>query len=363
MNRKTQREKLTPKERVKIACSHQEPDRIPLQGYFTPEIWTKLQARFPGRNLLEVFGIDLRPVNDAVSWCGSYKEPKPGVVDFYDIWGIGYTNAVYEFGTYPEASDLVLARIQTMDDFRSYPWPNVNSYNFSGIEAACEKVADLAVCFGDASIPDIVNSVSRGRRMEQVLIDIVTEDEVGVAIIDARVSFYYEYCKRALDAGKGKIDILCLGEDCGTQRGRLFSAEVFEKFFVPRLKPFIDLAHEHGALAMMHSCGDTHEIMPTFIEMGLDILDAMQPEPAGMKPEQIKKDYGDKLTFCGLISTQATLPHGTVDDVRAEVRHRKEVVGRGGGYILSPAHCIQPDTTVDNVLALYEEALGVDTLA
>jgi uroporphyrinogen decarboxylase len=110
---------------------------------------------------------------------------------------------------------------------------------------------------------------------------------------------------------------------------------------------------------MLHSCGDTHEIMPTFIEMGLDILDAMQPEPAGMNPARIKADYGDRLTFCGLVSTQQTLPHGTAEQVREEVRQRKQVVGKGGGYILSPAHCIQPDTSLENVLALYEEALGL----
>ena len=136
-------------------------------------------------------------------------------------------------------------------------------------------------------------------------------------------------------------------------------AAVFDEFFVPRIQPFIDLAHEHGALAMLHSCGDTSAIMPTFVEMGLDILDAMQPEPDGMDPPVIKRLYGDRLTFCGLVSTQFTLPHGSVADVRAEVRERIEVMGAGGGYILSPAHCIQPDTPLENVLAIYEEALGV----
>ena len=198
--------------------------------------------------------------------------------------------------------------------------------------------------------------------MEQVMIDIVTEDPVGMAIIDHRVDHYYEVCRRALEAAKGKIDILCLGEDCGNQNGRMFSPATFERIFVPRLRKFYDLAHEHGALAMMHSCGDTHEIMPTFIEMGLDILDAMQPEPVGMNPAEIKRLYGGELTFCGLISTQQTLPHGTPEDVRREVRERIEVVGKGGGYICSPAHCIQPDTPIENVLALYSEALGVREL-
>lgn len=360
---------MTSKERVKLACAHREPDRVPLQGYFTPEIWARLEGHFGGRDVLDALGIDLRGPRGGVSGgpatsfraqrgCGSCA----GVADSYDIWGVGYRRVANEFGTYDEASDLALARLKTMDDVRAYPWPDIEDYDFSGLEAACDRVADYAVCFGGAGMPDIVNGVSRGRGMEQVLIDIVTGDEVGLAIIDRRVDFYHEYCKRGLAAARGKVDLLGLGEDCGTQKGRLFSPAVFESFFAPRLRRFIDLAHEHGALAMLHSCGDTHDIMPTFIEMGLDILDAMQPEPAGMDPETIKRNFGDRLTFCGLISTQETLPHGSVEQVRAEVRHRKEVIGRGGGYILSPAHAIQPDTPLQNVLALYQEALEVEEL-
>ncbi|HUT75127.1 MAG TPA: uroporphyrinogen decarboxylase family protein [Armatimonadota bacterium] len=355
-------EELTSKERVKLACAHREPDRIPLQGYFTPEIMARLQAHFPGRDVREVLHLDLRSASDAVTGGAPLKPPVPGVADSYDMWGVGYRRIANEFGTYDEASDLALARLKTMGDVRAYPWPDIDDYDFSGVEAAGDAIAEYAVCFGSAGIPDIVNGVSRGRGMEQVLMDIATGDEVGVAIIDRRVDFLYERCRRGLEAGKGKIDILCLGEDCGTQKGRLVSPAVFESFFVPRMQRFIDLAHEHGALAMLHSCGDTHEIMPTFIEMGLDILDAMQPEPAGMDPETIKRDFGDRLTFCGLISTQETLPHGTTEEVRAEVRHRKEVIGRGGGYLLSPAHAIQPDTALENVLALYQEALGVEEL-
>jgi uroporphyrinogen decarboxylase len=138
----------------------------------------------------------------------------------------------------------------------------------------------------------------------------------------------------------------------------MFSPRDFDEVFRPRLQRFFDLAHEFGAKAMLHSCGDTHEIMPTFIEMGLDILDAMQPEPAGMSPERIRELCKGKLAFCGLISTQHTLPHGTVEECRAEARHRLDVIAQGGGYIFAPAHCIQPDTPLENILAAYEEALG-----
>lgn len=356
-----ERETLTSKERVRIACSHRETDRVPLQLHVSGPIWQQLADHFGGRLPEDVIGIDLRPCRGG-TWRGRTRPPEPGLADYYTMWGVGFRLIKNEFTSYDEPSDRIYARMQTMDDVLNFAWwPDVNDCDFSNIEASCDQLADYAVTFA-LNVPDLVNSTAFGRGMEQVLVDIMTEDEVGVAIIDKRTDFYYEYCRRGLEAGKGKIDILWMGEDCGTQRGRLFPPEVFDRFFVPRLKKFIDLAHEHGALALLHSCGDTHEIMPTFIDMGLDILDSMQPEPAGMDPATIKHDYGDRLTFCGLVSTQQTLPHGTVQEVREEVRHRLDVVGKGGGYILAPAHTIEPDVPVENVLAMYAEALGLEEL-
>lgn len=350
---------LTPKERVRIACSHQQPDRPPIQLYSSGPIWQRLTEYLDGRSPVDVFQVDFRG-SGGVRWNGTSRPAEPGLADYYTMWGVGFKRIQNEFTSYDEPSDRTYAKLQTMDEVRAFPWPSVDDCDFSGVEAGCDQNKEYAVCFGSASVPDLINSTAFGRGFEQTLIDIMTDDEVGIAILDKRVDFYYEYCKRGLEAGKGKIDILCMGEDCGTQKGRLFPPEIFERFFVPRLKKFFDLAHDHGALAMLHSCGDTHEIMPTFIDMGLDILDAMQPEPVGMNPEQIKKDHGDKLTFCGLVSTQETLPHGTVEEVRAEVRHRIDVIGKDGGYFLSPAHSIEPDTPLENVLAMYKEALGVD---
>ncbi|HQE77219.1 MAG TPA: uroporphyrinogen decarboxylase family protein, partial [Candidatus Hydrogenedentes bacterium] len=238
-------------------------------------------------------------------------------------------------------------------------WPRIDDYDFSGLRARCEAVSDYAVCLGGAGMPDIVNGVGRGRGMEQVLLDIMTQDEVGVAVIDRRCDFYYDYCRRALETAGDLIDILCLGEDCGNQLGPMFDPVVFDRFFRPRLQRFYDLGHAFGCKVMMHSCGSTRRLMPRFIEMGLDVLDAVQPEPAGMNPDEVKQEFGDKLAFCGMISTQHTLPHGTEAECRAEARHRIDVIGKGGGYIFSPAHCIQPDTPIENVLAIYEEALGL----
>lgn len=352
---------MRPKERVLTAIAHESPDRIPIQTYLTPEIQQKLIDHFgfsDALQLLERFGVDLRSVNPP------YMKPLPPLPegsDMVDEWGTGYVMFDHgQGGAYPEPNYLALARLKTLDDVEVYPWPDPDDYDYSGIEAACDAFADYAVCCGHAGMPDIVNGVGRGRGMEQVILDIVTQDPVGVAIIDRRCDLYFEVARRTLEAAKGKIDILCLGEDTGNQMGPMFPVEIFDAFFRPRIQRYIDLAHDYGCKAMMHSCGNTRKLQPRFIEMGLDVLDAMQPEPEGMNPEELKAAFGDKLTFCGLISTQRTLPFGTEAECRAEARHRLELFREGGGYIFSPAHCIQADNPMENVLAIYEEALGLE---
>ena len=350
---------MTSKERVRCSLNWQEPDRTPIQIHRTPEMDARLSAHFGGRSVLERLGVDLRGVGPA--YRGRIKPAHDGVS--YDMWGSGYRAVQHgESGAYQEAVVLPLADLKTMDDVERYPWPSPDDFDYSGIREQCDRVKDYAVCLGGAGDPDIVNGVSRGRGMEQVLIDIAVRDEVGLAIIDKRVDLCYEVLRRGLEAAGGKVDILCLGEDCGNQNGRMVSPRDFDEVFRPRIEKFYALAHEFGAKAMMHSCGDTHDIMPTFIDMGLDLLDAMQPEPAGMDPETIRNLCKGKLAFCGLISTQRTLPYGTVAECRAEARHRLDVIGKGGGYIFAPAHCIQPDTPLENVLAIYEEALGTDLM-
>lgn len=351
-------ENYTPRERVLSAVNHQQPDRPPIVIWVTPEIDKLLREYFAPISYLDALEVDIRKVVPKELKGPALPEHGSGI-DRRDIWGTGYKDVPNNAGgVYSEAYDLVLARLTTMADVEAHPWPNPDDYDYSVIAEQIKQHEGYAIVLGSSSVPDIINSVGRGRGMEQVLIDIITEDEVGTAIIDRRVDFYYEWCRHGLEAGNGNIDILHLGEDLGTQKGPTVSPEMFDTFFRPRLQKFIDLAHEYGAKAMLHSCGSTRLLQSRLIDMGLDILDSVQPEPVGMNPEELKHEFGDKLTFCGMMSTQITLPHGTVEECRKEARHRLDVIGKGGGYIFAPAHNIQPDTPLENILAIYEEATG-----
>ena len=105
---------------------------------------------------------------------------------------------------------------------------------------------------------------------------------------------------------------------------------------------------------MSHSCGSVAEIIPDLIEIGLDVLESVQPEAAGMNPYALKRRWGDRIAFWGCLGSQSTIPRGTPAGIRAEVRRLKKEMGRGGGYILAPAKPLQPETPTANAVAVFE---------
>jgi len=358
------KDRMLPNERVRMAIDHKEPDRPPIQFYATPEVTKTLIDYFKGQDPKEVFEVDFRYVGPKP--LKKTKKPKPDSgIDEYDMWEAGYRNSPYHLdaidmsGTYPEPVYLPFAEFKTMDEVTNYPWPNSEDFDYSVIPEQIKHNKGFAIVLGGAGTPDIINGAGvRGRGMERLLMDIVREDEVGVAIIERRVNFYYEYLRRSLEAGQGRIDIVHLGEDLGTQEGLLLSPGMFDSFFRPRYQKFFDLAYSYGAKAWLHSCGSTYFLHSRFIEMGLDVLDSVQTEPVNMDPEKLKDEFGDKLTYCGMLDNQRLLPYGTVEECRAVARHRIKVIGKGGGYIFCSSHDLQIDTPLENILAIYEEVSG-----
>ncbi|MFC1713898.1 uroporphyrinogen decarboxylase family protein [Candidatus Poribacteria bacterium] len=151
-----------------------------------------------------------------------------------------------------------------------------------------------------------------------------------------------------------EIDGVLLGSDWGSQRGLLMSPAVWDEMIRPGEQREYDLVHEYGKDVWVHSCGDVEVLIPSLIEMGLDVLNPVQPECMGIV--KLKENYGDKLTFWGGISTQRTLPYGTPDEVKEEARRVRDIMSTNGGYIFSPSQDIQRDVPVENIMALLEVA-------
>ncbi len=346
---------MTSKERVLTAIRHEEPDRVPIDIYPREEIAQQLAQHFQGEDMVKMLGVDFRYIGP--QYVGP-EIPVPDGCDIVDEFGVGYKSV--STGKYSnfEPAFLPWKDISSLEEVEAAWWPTADLYDYSHVEEHCEAVEEFAICTGSWGTPDINNGVSFGRGMQQVMVDIMTEDPVGVAIIDKRTECLYQRWERTLDAAKGKIDILIMGEDTGNMRGPMYPPDVYDRFFRPRTQVFIDLAHKFGCKTLQHCCGANRSLMSKWIEMGHDIVMA-QPEPPGMDPEGLKRDFGNDLTFIGLVSVQKTLPFGTEEECRAEARRLIDIVGRGGGYIFAPANLIQPDTPLNNILAMYEEAQGL----
>jgi uroporphyrinogen decarboxylase len=114
------------------------------------------------------------------------------------------------------------------------------------------------------------------------------------------------------------------------------------------------MAHNAGMKVFLHCDGSSRKIIPDFIDLGIDILNPIQPQCAGMNPEELKRTFGDRLCFHGAVDTQTTLPFGAREEVISEVRERIRVMGKGGGYILAPVHTVEADVPMENLLAVYE---------
>jgi uroporphyrinogen decarboxylase len=164
-----------------------------------------------------------------------------------------------------------------------------------------------------------------------------------------------------MDAVGDLVDIVRLsGEDLGTQLGPMISPKLFDQLVRPRFERLWGAAKDglakknpNGKL-MLHSCGDIRPFIPTWIEMGLDVLDPIQPRAAEMDPLQLKQDFGSQLVFHGGIDIQQVLPFGSRDEVMQEVRRYMESLGPGGGYIVAPAHNVQSDVPPENLVAMRD---------
>jgi len=187
------------------------------------------------------------------------------------------------------------------------------------------------------------------------LIGLVTDDEAILHYLDRRRDIMLEVYRRALDAAKGRIDFLWMGEDLGTQIAPIISLDLFRKHIRPQHQPFVDLAKKHGIPVMTHTCGSSSWAYPDFIGMGVSVVDTLQPEATNMEPEYLKKTFGKQLAFHGCIST-AKVAQLDKAGVIKHCRDTLDIMMPGGGYAFAPTHMLQDNTPLENVLAMYDVA-------
>lgn len=340
-----------------MALARQQPDRVPVNYLANPGIDRRLKDYYglppdDTEGLRKILGVDFREV-DAPYVGHTLHEQIPG--RRIDMFGIRTRWVEHESGGYWDYCDFPL-RDADEETIERWPMPSPDDFDYDHLLGSCGRFREYGVFYGNPGLGDIINSAGMIRTMEQVLVDLVTDDQAGLRLIDRRLSVQLEVVSRSLEKGKGLIDFVWLGEDLGTQRGPTIGLDLYRKHIRPRHQQFVDVAKSYGLPVIIHSCGSSSWAFEDFIEMGIDAVDTLQPEAKDMSPDFLKEHFGGRLAFHGCISTAGPVAYGTVTETMEYVKRTLEIMMPGGGYCIAPTHDLQDNSPTENVLALYQTA-------
>ena len=299
--------------------------------------------------LLDWLGVDVRHLE---------APPPPdrevGGGMWQNFWSERFVYRQTPWGPMREDVKGALAGAGSLAELEAFDWPMPDCLDRSQLKVQCSRYDRHAVLYGFA---DVWQRAALVRGWEGMFLDMAERPEWVHFLCRKFTDFYLEDYTRAAEITGGRIDLYLVISDLGSQQGPLISTAMFREFVAPYLREMTECIHGLGGRALLHSCGTVWPLIAELTGLGVDVLDPIQPTCAEMQPENLKRQFGDRLSFHGGIDMQNLLPRATPDRVAAEARRYCEVLGSGGGYILGPAHLFQPDVPPENVLAVYHGAL------
>jgi len=345
---------MTPRERVLTALRRRTPDRVPKSFGWTPPVWALLREKLGDVHPYDYFGVETRPVGPVPSLePGDFRRYFAGLdlppTLLVDEWGMGeipdpevhYTTYVYP-----------LARASTVAELAGYPWPDrLADYRWRSIGAEVQALHDRGLAAEGGMECSVFERAWYLRGMETLFTDLAENPAFAEDLLDRITEIS---CGTAERYARGDVDVLGLGDDVSQQRGMLMSPATWRRWLKPRLARIIASARalKPDIIVRYHSDGNPEAIIPELIEIGVDVLNPVQPE--SMDPADVKRRFGGQLAFWGTMGTQTTMPFGTPDEVSRVVRERIETVGAGGGLLLAPTHVLQPDVPWENIVAFFD---------
>jgi uroporphyrinogen decarboxylase len=354
---------MTSRERVFTAIAHREPDRPPIFATLTPQaakalsrhlhlpyeppLDSLLSTRISHMGLLTLLGNDCVGIAAcAPHYRPSYTRPDGSIVN---EWGMRFKNT----GIYKEFCAYPLHYAEVEEDVLSYDFPDPHAPGrFLEAQRTIDRYAET-----HAVVADVETAIFETSwylvGLEKMLTDLMLRPSYLSVLLDRVMEINLETARILIRMG---ADILWAGDDFGMQQGMVMDPGTWREVFKPRIRVLFEEYRKINPDIRIawHSCGSIWPIIPDFIEIGLDILNPIQPKARDMDPVRLKQEFGRDLVFFGGIDVQELLPHGSPQEVKDEVKRRIEILGKNGGYIVAPAHNIQPDTPVQNVLAMFE---------
>ena len=339
---------MTSLERWQTVLRRGRPDRVPMDYWATDEFTARLLNHLACSTKQAAFKklrLDV-PVKPKPVYIG--PPFPPGMDEF----GRKRAHIAYDTGSYEECVSHPLAGFASVSEIeQNYCFPQPDDWDYSTIADQVRGHEDEPVQAG-GSEPFLIYKDLRGQ--EQAFVDLVENPEIVHFVLDKLFNLAYQDTLRMFERLPGRVTFSYVAEDLGGQTDLMMSPRHIRTYLLPGMKRMIDLIHQNGASVFHHDDGNCRRILPDLIEAGIDLLNPIQWRCPGMAREELKRDFGERLVFHGGMDNQVTLPFGTVDDVRREVRENLRILGAGGGFILAPCHNIQPLTPVENVVAMYE---------
>jgi uroporphyrinogen decarboxylase len=341
---------MTPRQRWLALLQGKQPDRIPTDYWATGEVTKRLKSELgcpDDESLWQRLHID-RPLTVGAAWKRRHHPADPQA----DMWGARLQAVDYGTGAYQETIWHPLADVQSVNEVHAFQWPDPEEFDYTLVSQKIRANDGHRLIQGGTYEPFLIYCKMRG--MEQAFEDLLVNPEIAHAILGHLFDFHYEYLRRFLEAGGGRIDLFYVAEDLGSQTGPLMSVDTYRVFFRENQKKMANLGRSFGAHIFYHTDGAARVFLPDLVDyVGIEILNPIQWRCPTMERETLVRDFGSKVIFHGAIDNQQTLPFGTPEDVAREVRESIAIF-QPARWICAPCHNLQPVTPPANILALYD---------
>jgi uroporphyrinogen decarboxylase len=341
------------------------PDRVPVQfdlcrqlsehfgkelgipAHFTDNFYEDVTYRISANEIKVAMGNDIVATGASVSDNFKIKMNPDGT------WLNEYNMTMRQGDVYVDVIKFPLAHVETKADLDKYNFPDPDAPGrYRDAENLVKMYHDNYLVFADVEVT-IFSLAQQLVGMEKLLTDMMLEAEYVKPLFERCTEFQTQVSLNLIKAG---VDAIWAGDDFGTQDNLLMPPEILRSQLKPLYKQMTDRmkAAKPDVINILHSCGAVKTILKDFYEMGYEVYNPVQPNLPGHDPKTIKDEVGDKLVLWGGIDQQYLLPRGTDEELEKEIKERMWIFGKGGGYIIAPAHIIQNDVSPARVKLFLE---------
>jgi uroporphyrinogen decarboxylase len=354
---------MNPRQRILAALRRQPLDRLPVDLWYTPEVFAALRAHTGAADELALCqALSL----DKIVWVFMNYRSESGLAGGQagagaeserSAWGVALRETKAGAATYHEVAEAPLAALETTAELDRYAgWPDPGRFDYDDALARARAASPSYAVIGPwVSFFEIYCQM---RGLEQAMMDLALDPDFVDAALDRIEAIQTVMMERFFVDARGHLDLCFVSDDIAGQTSLLMSPASWRRHLAPRLRRWCELIHRHDLKVFYHTDGAAGPLVGPLIECGIDVLNPIQHVCPGMDRAWLKREFGQHVIFHGGVDNQSVLPFGSPDDVRRETKRCLETLGAGGeGFICSSCHNVQAGTPVENILAMIETVL------